>query len=106
MYAQAIMGEEELEQAPSTFWSSLGSVSKSLLSTGSQIYAMETQKDIEGTRLQTARLQQAPTLSTMLKPSGIGIAQPASSFPVLPIALGAGVLSIAYLLLTKKKGRR
>ena len=47
-----ILGEEELEAAPSQPWyETLGKVSAGLLQAGSQIYTLETQKDIQEMKL-------------------------------------------------------
>jgi len=112
MFSAAILGESELESGTSSggsFWDSLGSVSKTLLSAGSNIYALQTQKDVEQLRLEQARVSAptAPTGSTLLAPVGASMTQqPSSGFPVLPVAIGAGVLGVIYLIVSKKKGGR
>lgn len=105
-----ILGEEELEApiAPDKPWyETLGKVSAGLLSVGSKIYTLETQKDIAEMKLQaTALAQPSAAPSSLLQPTAVSVKPSPAGFPVLPIALGVGVLGIAYLLLSKKKGRR
>jgi hypothetical protein len=108
MYGQAIVGEGELETPDTSFWDTLGEASKNILQVGSQVYALQTQKDIEETRLQTAALTQPrPVMpNPLLQPTGVSMAPAPSGFPILPVVLGVGVLGVGLLLLTRKKGRR
>ena len=102
-----ILGEEGLEAAPDKPWyETLGSVGAGLLETGTKHYALETAKDIEEIKLQTAGLAQPTATNLMLQPTAVGMQPSPGGFPVLPIALGAGVLGSVYLLRSKKKGRR
>lgn len=113
MYGSAIMGEEFEGEVQETSWlDKLGSATKSLLETGSQVYALEQQKKIaeiqreretlaagvtEATR--RAQIQQAGMISGndrgLLAPTGGGL-------PIIPIVIGVGVIgTIAYILARK-----
>lgn len=108
MYGQAMLGEEELGVTEKPWYETLGAVSANLLQAGSQIYALETQKSIEQTRLEAARVRGVTAApSTMLQPAGVAMTQPTGAgFPILPVAIGAGALGVIYLILSRKKGRK